>query len=240
MKARVRILLIVVLSSMGILMLPAIPAVARDYGPLDGWDRTAPYSTYQHWEFTNPDNALPEEFHNPFGEPYAVPAEGEWQWSDEWPCPPGIEDIPGAGVCSGWHCSDQGGGKFVIRIPNQPEPNLYKRIFLQITSSKAPSGISVTGQGGAGGYTSGTFSTGRPHYQEGPPPPPFPGSSWYTYNYGLTVQPNPEYEEITIEVPYCTVIDQIVVDTECIPEPATMALLVLGGTGLIFRRKKRK
>ena len=48
MKAQVRILLIVVLSSIGILMLPAVPAVARDYGPLDGWDRTAPYLSLIH------------------------------------------------------------------------------------------------------------------------------------------------------------------------------------------------
>ncbi len=60
---------------------------------------------------------------------------------------------------------------------------------------------------------------------------------WNINNTGLTVQPNPEKEEIVIEVPYCTVVDQIVIDTRCVPEPATLALLGLGGLCLVRRRR---
>jgi hypothetical protein len=47
-----------------------------------------------------------------------------------------------------------------------------------------------------------------------PGPAPF-GGAWYTYNYGLKIVPNPQVETVIIEVPFCTVIDQIVVDTVC-------------------------
>jgi len=33
-------------------------------------------------------------------------------------------------------------------------------------------------------------------------------------------------------------VDQLVIDTRCAPEPATMALLGLGGLGMLFRRKR--
>ena len=96
--------------------------------------------------------------------------------------------------------------------------------------------MSVVGSGPSTSYTSGTFSTGRPHIQWIEPAAPF-GGVWYTYNYGLTIEPNPTSEMITITVPYCTVIDQIVVDTICIPEPASMALLALGSVFLLRRRR---
>jgi hypothetical protein len=37
----------------------------------------------------------------------------------------------------------------------------------------------------------------------------------YTFNFGFVIRPNPQEETITINVPFCTVIDQIVVDTIC-------------------------
>ena len=93
-----------------------------------------------------------------------------------------------------------------------------KAIFLQITSSKAPSNVQVTGQGADGPYTSGTWQTGLPQIQW-PGPAPY-GGAWYTYNYGFVIRPNPESETIVIDVPYCTVVDQIVVDTICTNDDA--------------------
>ena len=120
-------------------------------------------------------------------------------------------------------------------VKKTPDP--FSLFFIQITSSKGPSDVSVVGSGPATSYTSGTFSTGRPDIQW-PAPGPYPGSGpWYTYNYGLTIEPNPTSETVTITVPECAVIDQIVVDTICIPEPGTLGLLVLGGLAVLRRRR---
>jgi len=50
--------------------------------------------------------------------------------------------------------------------------------------------------------------------------------------------PNPDVEIITLEMPAGGSIDQVVIDTISIPEPASMGLLALGGLALLRRRKK--
>ena len=213
------------------------PAMAKDLGPLEGWDRAAPNSTFEHWDFNMPDMpSFPDAgLWNPNGEPFAELDPTGWEWSEAWECPP---ELNPNGFVSGWHCTNPDGGEITLTIPNTPDKNMEKRMFIQITSTKVPSDVTVSGSDAAGGgYTSGTFSTGRP--MSGiPGPAPF-GGSWYVYNYGRTIRPNPESEKVVIKVPYCTVIDQIVVDTECVPEPATMSLLILGGIGALVRRRRK-
>ncbi len=53
-----------------------------------------------------------------------------------------------------------------------------------------------------------------------------------------TILPNPDWEQIVFYVPQGTVIEQIVIDTVSIPEPATMSLLALGGMAALRRRRK--
>ena len=52
--------------------------------------------------------------------------------------------------------------------------------------------------------------------------------------------PNPDWELIWIDVPDNVTIDQIIIDTQSIPEPATVALLGLGTLFLIRIRRRRK
>ena len=189
----------------------AVPALAVDYwgGPPPGtWQRGLPSTTFQHWMFSATSGPMPEVFDNPYGPPLVELTGFE---RGEWECPPELDPD---GFVDGVHCFDPAGGVIVLTIPNTETVDGAKWIFMQITSSKAPSNVSTQGSGGApGGYTSSTWPTGLPHIQW-PGPAPY-GGQWYTYNFGLKIEPNPQVETITIEVPYCTVIDQIVVDTLC-------------------------
>jgi hypothetical protein len=62
--------------------------------------------------------------------------------------------------------------------------------------------------------------------------------------YGLaqlfTFYPNPDWESFDIVIPSGVVIDQVVVDTisTSIPEPASLAMLALGGLAILSRRHR--
>ena len=63
-----------------------------------------------------------------------------------------------SGKTSGWHCDNPAGGTVTITVDNIDNQNEMKRIYIQITSSKQPTGVGATGSGSApGGYTPGTF-----------------------------------------------------------------------------------
>ena len=61
-------------------------------------------------------------------------------------------------------------------------------------------------------------------------------NGWFHSTYYWEIRPNPPDEVFTITGTIN--VDELVIDTWCIPEPATMALAALGGCGLIFLRKR--
>jgi hypothetical protein len=196
------------------------PAVARDVNP-PPWDPTLPNQTTQTWESTVGPGPGPATSHNPYGTTYA-----QWQQADYWdglthPLATGPEGTP----IPTWHVNEVGGG-VMLYIPNSPDPNAEKRIFWQITSDKAPNNPTSSPPG----------TTAPDPYG----PAGFPGSNWYTNNGLLIIQPNPAAEYVWFTFPADTNISEIVVDTVCTPEPATMLLLTTGGAAVLAVRRRRK
>ncbi len=210
----------------------AAPAGAMDYYGSQIDFRGEMNSTVQHWTFsTNVQaNIVPESYMNPYGTPLAnVVADGA-EWNDDWPAPTGLD--PG-GYVPGWHMPL--GGTTIYLLHNNPMPNAQKIIIAQITASKEPDSVALELPPG---FTYKTFDTGFPTVEWGLPAP-FDGS-WATYVYGFQVNGNPEWESFQVHHPPCTTLDQIVIDTICIPEPSSMMLLAsLGVILAAFAWKKR-
>ena len=96
--------------------------------------------------------------------------------------------------------------------------------------------------------------TGFVYYEDGPNripyPHPDPGSlvlpgqfvehvDWAAGQFyeDWIIEPNPDWEQIVVAVPMGTIVDQIVIDSISIPEPATLAVLGLGAVGLLRKRR---
>jgi hypothetical protein len=60
---------------------------------------------------------------------------------------------------------------------------------------------------------------------------------WFESTYSWEIRPNPPDESFTITGTIN--VDELVIDTWCIPEPATVALLATGGVLMLLRRTRR-
>ncbi|MFA6176853.1 MAG: hypothetical protein WC765_09785, partial [Phycisphaerae bacterium] len=61
------------------------------------------------------------------------------------------------------------------------------------------------------------------------------GEYWYHTTYLFEVRPNPIVEYVTIGS--AVWVDELVIDTLCMPEPATVGLLCDGALGMLRKRK---
>jgi len=230
------------------------PALAEDLYP-PPWDSSLPNQTTQVWEV--PDiyvlyhplgGPLPEEIlpgfsssfdpttdGNPYGYPVVqldvyvppgVTGTGYWEW-EEVLGPDGETNIVT------WHYNGDAGtqGKVTITIPNNKDENLYKDLFYQVT---ADGSISPTGDGP---FTEPAGSS-QPLPSGYESAHQWPNSSWYTWTGYMRIVPNPEEETFTFYVVPCTNIGEIVIDTVCAPEPASVGLLLFGAAGLLVRRRR--
>ena len=53
----------------------------------------------------------------------------------------------------------------------------------------------------------------------------------------IFMQPNPDWEQIVVDVPKGTIIDEVVVDSISIPEPSVIVMVLISGGGLLFVRR---
>ena len=181
------------------------------------WGRTGAHNTtYQIWDFgtsANPVNA--DTAFNPNGTPTATINGGTW--SAFYDNHVGVWTL-GAG------------DSIDFFIPNTPADNTRtKNIWTQVTWQPDNNGSPVIMVDGVASTLQ--FSV------------PVGNGGWLQNVYLTTLQFNPSQEDVVISgsLPGTTFdLGQAVIDTECVPEPSSLALLALGGISLLSYASRKR
>lgn len=199
-------------------------ALADDLTP-PPW-RFQPDTTFQHWDFSagpgggTPDASQAGNWTNPYGTPILTPV-GSATWL---PTMAGRNDV--------WSVFT--GGELDFNIPNELDPPPHhKDLWLQVTflagSTLIFPGASVTTPSGNNfTMTAGPFIT------------PLPGG-WVHELTEWSYPACPGMEQVTLfpGQPGATLfVDQVVIDTICVPSPAGPAALAFGGLFMLRRRRR--
>jgi hypothetical protein len=189
-------------------------------------------TTFEKWEFNSSANpADPDVINNPYGTASAAITLG--RMGDGW-----INQYPGLGTPTGyWDIGAPGtppegpNGQIVIDIDNRLEPLPYKEIWVQVTCFKDTVQPPIVSVPGATLLEDPTLTVVEDA-------PPF--GEWVLQLTKWRIEPNPSHEQVILSADplWGATIDEVVIDTICIPEPATFGLLVVGCL-VAFRRRRR-
>jgi MYXO-CTERM domain-containing protein len=190
-------------------------------------------TTSQVWEFaTEQVNPIPPDGPAPGGMPplpgtlltvqAGPPPWDHWLREDE-----PFEYEPGKTVGLGvWPLS----GVMDVTVYNHEPPNRVKMVWVQLTWRPQDDGEEPILMGF---YPPPTES---PKIIEEILLDPANPLGWRETTYYWEIRPNPEYEGFVLEGTIN--VDELVIDTWCTPEPASLTLLAVGGLALIRRRRR--
>jgi hypothetical protein len=177
-------------------------------------------STLQVWTFDDDDNpAAPETDNNPYGTAEATITVGDF--GEEW-----LDTVSFGSQTGIWDLGRE--GTIVLDIPNSSEALPYKEIWLQVTYYDSIVKAPVVTIPGATFVSDQTLVVEEDDLGD-----------WLLDQSVWRIEPNPSSEEITLTADWNgSTIDQVVVDTICIPEPATAIILAIGTMAAIMRRRR--
>lgn len=204
------------LAVLAVVVAVSVPALADDKQP-PPWTRGDDRTTFERWEFSDTNPApLPDQLLNPYGVPQTtiVPKPGA-SWL------PVYDNRIGVWPLSGY---------MDIVIPNvRDHLDWDKHLWVQLTWELEGSQLPIIGvQGPTGELVLGKFIEEDSFDGE-------PGHPWFHTTWEIILPFNPP-EEI-LHIAGDIMVDELVVDTICVPEPITLSLLALGGLALLKRRR---
>lgn len=206
---------------------PAAAAFGDDFNP-PNW-RGQPGTSWAQWEFlTDNPTPPPDNGFLPFGPPSLTWTPGTGAgWLPEKPPynPPGPSG-------DGWLNLS---GELDVFMPNSPLPNPHKEIWIQLTWSPQVIGNVPFLQVFHPGGSTPEFHTPLVQtyaYEQFPGAPD--GLKVFHSVYHVDLIPNPDWERIYIRGGID--VDELVIDTWCVPEPSALALLTIGGLLAVRRR----
>jgi hypothetical protein len=195
----------------------AATAVVTDEFSPPSW-RGQEGSTYQRWDFlTESTTPAPDASSNQFGTP-ALRVN-----------PVGVWDQGGGSHLGIWGLS----GEIDVYIPNWPQIRPEKEILIQLTwkAGEADQSPFLPDMPivGVAADVFGSMSMTRQDFSVGQ-------DGWYQSVFDIHLWPNPTKEWITVKGDI--LVDQLIIDTICIPEPGTILLLGTGLLTVISRRRR--
>jgi hypothetical protein len=194
--------------------------------PVPIW-RGAEGSTFQAWTFSDGnDTPLPDIVNNQYGNPL-LHVDTDHDWYD---LPPDSSQ----GVQGVWALS----GEIDLVIPNNPQPNPFKEIWINVVWKPE--------KDFQGGPLQNPFLPDEPlvavtpfeymdivkDFEE------VDQNGWYHTLYIATIWPNPPKEFISLKGNI--LVDELSIETICVPEPATIALLSLSSLCALRARRRNR